>query len=143
LYIENTQHHDLLELLKAPMLLAPTNEINVAKELPIDFEALMTHNEAFTQNKRLGKYVEQLLFEYLEHHREIHHLHKNIVLSANKKTVGEIDLVFDFKKQRYHWEVAYKFYLLHDHQQLTAYFGPQGQDRLDLKVNKLLSHQLP
>lgn len=125
------------------MLLAESENVPIAKELPIDFEALMSNDTSKPQNKRLGKYVEQLLGDYLKQHREVSHFQHNLVISEKKKTIGEIDLVFDHRGQRFHWEIAFKFYLLHQHQDLTAYFGPQGHDRLDLKVGKLLSQQLP
>lgn len=137
------RHHDLLQLLKAPMLLSHTEDTPVAKELPVDFEALMRQDEATPQNKRLGKYVEQLLGDYLQQHQEVSNFHKNLILADEGRTLGELDFVFDHKGQRYHWELAFKFYLLHQHQGMKAFFGPQGRDRLDLKINKLRQHQLP
>ena len=137
-------HHDLLQLLKGPQLLSSCHLYEVARECKLDLDALMSRpSNTKNQNLRLGKYVEDLFITYLRNHKDIDELNHNLQVSENSNTIGEIDYLFQYQDQCYHWELAYKFYLLHEHQSQLAYYGPQGKDRLDLKVNKLSQHQLP
>ena len=43
-----------------------------------------------------------------------------------------------------HWEVAVKFYLQHSrHEKWSSWIGPGQRDRLDLKLGRMIDHQLP
>lgn len=134
--------HDLTQLLKAPFLLEQEKDLPLAFDLPIHLEAIQSIH-INKQNFRLGKYIENLLSEYLTHHPNISELLSGIQIFDQHKTIGELDFIFKYQDRFYHWEVTQKFYLLHHHQGISRYFGPQGKDRLDLKVKKLIEHQLP
>ncbi len=65
---------------------------------------------------------------------------EEIQLFEQKKTIGAIDFIIRNlqNSQLEHWEVAVKFYLLHD----SKWFGPNAADRLDIKLDRMLNHQL-
>lgn len=96
---------------------------------------------------RLGTYFESLLAFWLGWpgnplYRLVAH---GLPVRQRNRTIGELDfLVEDRGNGRLqHWEVAVKFYLGvapgGDHR---AWIGPGLRDRLDLKVERLLTHQL-
>ncbi|WP_232471969.1 DUF1853 family protein [Vibrio gazogenes] len=66
---------------------------------------------------------------------------EEVQIINNGKTLGAIDFILDNQhtSQQEHWEVAIKFYLLHQ----GLWFGPNAKDRLDIKLQHMLNHQLP
>jgi hypothetical protein len=96
---------------------------------------------------RLGTYFETLLLFWLSWpgnplYRLVGH---NIPVRTRTRTLGELDFLVEERQSGalQHWEVAVKFYLgvapggaHHD------WIGPGLRDRLDLKVERLLQHQL-
>jgi len=92
---------------------------------------------------RLGQHFEQLLFRWILACRNIQLLESNLQVFDQKRTVGEFDLLVNFCGQVEHWEVAVKFYLgvgqTHDP---GCWYGPNTSDRLDIKLNRLIDHQL-
>lgn len=93
-----------------------------------------------THSRRLGKYFEDLIEEWLLARDEISHLHRSIQIFEKDKTLGECDFLFLRDGQPIHWEVAIKFYLLMPD---GRFWGPNFSDRLDIKVNRLINHQIP
>lgn len=94
---------------------------------------------------RLGAVFERLWAAALEAspHHEVHVA--NLALRENKHTLGELDLVISDRRQGQvlHIELAVKFYLLSGHGGHEGnWLGPGLQDRLDLKLDRLLGHQL-
>ncbi len=59
---------------------------------------------------------------------------------SDGKTIGAIDLILKNRTldQLEHWEVAIKFYLLHE----GVWYGPNAHDQLHTKLDRMLSHQL-
>ncbi|MES2889167.1 MAG: DUF1853 family protein [Pseudomonadota bacterium] len=109
--------------------------------------------------RRLGRHAEQLLSHFLQagptHRGHAAHLAlRQTLADGSTTTVGEIDfLVEDRHGQRWHWELAVKFYLcappglpVPHGQELEAttadYVGPQRRDDLDRKLHKLFRQQL-
>lgn len=95
--------------------------------------------------RRLGLYCEALLafyFEHCGHYRQTHH---NIRVQGEQQTMGECDfLLADHQGRVSHVELAVKFYLQRaaGEQQWDSYIGPNAIDRLDIKVQRMISHQL-
>lgn len=96
--------------------------------------------------RRLGLYFEQL-WQLL-----ISHQFNQTIIAANRQithagtTLGALDLLSYCNQQNtyFHYELAVKFYLeakLSDAE--TKWIGPNSRDRLDLKLDRLLHHQLP
>jgi len=59
---------------------------------------------------------------------------------ASGQTLGAIDLILRHNESQNleHWEVAIKFYLLHQ----GTWYGPNAHDQLDKKLHRMLTHQL-
>lgn len=74
-------------------------------------------------------------------------LAQNLQIIDQKQTIGELDFLLWDKKENcaLHLELAFKFYLLlpDNHPGLDRLVGLNGEDRLDLKLNKLNQRQFP
>jgi uncharacterized protein len=95
---------------------------------------------------RLGRYAEGLLTYFLEHGPAPRLVAANVALRRAGRTLGECDfLVESSSGRRLHWELAVKCYLHAggERDSLADYVGPNLQDRFDLKLTRLLEHQLP
>ncbi|PMH46844.1 type II citrate synthase [Vibrio sp. 10N.286.49.B3] len=90
-------------------------------------------------NSRLGFLYQDVCAKLFTHH-DHSILAEEIQIHDNKKTLGAIDFILHNQRadQLEHWEVAIKFYLLYHGQ----WFGPNAHDRLDKKLNHMLTHQL-
>ena len=100
------------------------------------------------QSTRLGLYFEKLWQFFIDQDPELTLITHNLAVYDKKKTIGEFDLIY-FCHQRecyVHLELALKFYLWHPEaaaapDTFSHWLGPNGIDRFDLKLNRLLSHQ--
>lgn len=91
----------------------------------------------------IGRYFERLVQCWLSTRHGVSKLAAGVPVRSGGTTLGELDLVFEADGRCYHWELAIKFYLgTGDRLAEADWFGPQGRDRLDLKLDKLQSHQL-
>ena len=107
---------------------------------PVKLESLL----AAQKDQRLGNYFETLWAYALELNPRYRLIERNLQIIDGHRTLGEMDfIVLDKDTGRYaHWELAIKFYLgvgntiRHD-----AWHGPARKDRLDLKLDHLLSRQ--
>ncbi|HZH86136.1 MAG TPA: DUF1853 family protein [Brumimicrobium sp.] len=98
------------------------------------------------KNKRLGFYAEALLSYFFQTFNSIELLLQNFQIIDQKKTVGEVDFIILYKEQVIHLECAVKYYLLKDSthpEQASNWVGPRMKDNLELKLEKLIQHQLP
>lgn len=96
---------------------------------------------------RLGRHFENLLGFWLEWQENPFYrlVHRGLAICSHRRTLGELDfLVEDRRSGRLqHWEVAVKFYLgTAPGGDYRHWLGPALKDRLDLKVERLLHHQL-
>lgn len=94
---------------------------------------------------RLGRYYEQLWQFALEAAPDIRLLAANLAIRDHGHTLGELDLLAEDDEGLQHIELAVKFYLGPSDAdgRLTAnWLGPGRLDRLDLKLARLLQHQL-
>ncbi len=97
------------------------------------------------KTRRLGERYEKFWKIIFDLHPHFELIANNVQIIREKETLGELDLIVkDIKcNQLLHIELACKFYLLKGSgEQLSHWIGPGKKDRLDLKVNKLLNHQL-
>lgn len=96
---------------------------------------------------RLGRRFEALFTALLDATPEVSVLTHGLPIRDNLQTVGELDYVIAFEGQVIHLEIAIKFYAgLSDpvaRKQPSGWVGPSCQDRLDLKMDHLVNHQLP
>ena len=72
-------------------------------------------------------------------------LARDVQIMDDKRTVGALDLILAAPDGTHeHWEFAYKLFLQVDEGvEWSSWLGPGGRDRLDVKVNRMLEHQLP
>jgi hypothetical protein len=96
------------------------------------------------KDRRLGKYFETLWLYWFSHHPRYQVIENNLQIIIDGKTLGEMDLiVFDkLRKNTIHWELAVKFYLgVSDTRDVSHWYGPNLNDRLQLKLQSLLDKQ--
>lgn len=106
-------------------------------------------------HQRLGIQFEHYLACAIELCSGVNHWHRNVQIANQKgryqQTLGELDFLLqlgDTKSTQWcHMESAVKFYLAdcatpEALAQMHHWVGPNRKDRLDLKVNRLLTHQL-
>ena len=95
----------------------------------------------------LGKRVEYFMAFYLENYTTACILARNLVISRDKITIGEIDfLLYDPEKEEYmHLELVYKFYLYDPDVKngIGRWVGPNRRDSFINKLERLKYHQLP
>jgi uncharacterized protein len=94
---------------------------------------------------RLGRYAECLLAYFLEHGPAARLVAANVAVRRAGRTLGECDfLVESASGRRLHWELAVKCYL-HvgtGDGSFAGYVGPNLLDRFDVKLARLIEHQL-
>lgn len=92
---------------------------------------------------RLGIQFERLWQTAIEEMPGYRLLASNLAVRDHQRTLGEFDLIIDHQGDTQHWELAVKFYLgTGDLTKPENWFGPSPEDRLDLKTNRLSTHQL-
>lgn len=96
---------------------------------------------------RLGHYFENLLAFWLswEANPLYRLVYRGLRVCSKQRTIGEMDFLVEDRRSGalQHWEVAVKFYLgTHPGGDYRHWVGPALQDRLDLKVERLLRHQM-
>lgn len=94
---------------------------------------------------RLGRQFEDTVAALLLNSPKCRQLLRNVVITQDKKTLGELDCLYQDQAGDWtHLEMAIKFYLqTTPSDDLAAFVGPGGRDRLDKKWQRLISHQLP
>ena len=93
---------------------------------------------------RLGHYFEALVYYWLSVSKRFEIIVSNHPLRDKKGiTKGEVDLIVkDTSTQKIeHWELAVKFYLAFPDKEETLFIGPNANDYLHLKLQKLVEHQ--
>jgi uncharacterized protein len=94
---------------------------------------------------RLGLYAEQLLAYFFAHGTGPRLVEANRAVRVDGHTLGECDFLLTGPGgQPLHWELAVKCYLHAGGPttSLAQYVGPNLADRFDLKLDRLLGHQL-
>ena len=108
---------------------------------PEDGPDLLTQPAA----RRLGHYFEALYECLLQDLLGWEILLKNQPIRNNGVTLGELDFVVRNPRDGAieHHEIAVKFYLGHQRSAAESplWYGPNSRDRLDLKTDRLLTHQ--
>lgn len=103
-------------------------------------------NFNFKDNLMLGKRVEYYFKKYIELQSEYRILVENLQIIHDKITIGEIDFILEKENLKYHVELSYKFYLYDPtigNGEIENWIGPNRNDSLSKKINKLNKKQLP
>ena len=88
------------------------------------------------RSQRLGLMFEQLWQQFLQHYAS--RSEANRQLTADGRTLGEMDLLTEIDGRQWHLELALKFYLSHQ----QDWIGPNSRDRLSRKLHHTTGHQL-
>ena len=99
-----------------------------------------------TKNPRLGKRVESFVSCYLQQFETIEIIHENIQIQKEKTTIGEIDCILKQDLTPVHLEIIFKYYLYDSSvgsTEIEHWIGPNRNDSLEQKVEKLSTKQLP
>ena len=98
---------------------------------------------ASSTSTRLGLYFERLLYFWIKSNASLKLLAYNHQVSSQGRTLGAFDFIVGTGGGPEHWEVAIKYYLgvTGDHDWST-WIGPNQRDRLDIKMNRMRTHQL-
>ena len=149
--MENPDHHPLQRdghwcVYSPPLIALPTQgfpEQHFFTALVFEKAPLAWPAPTDWQRFRLGIQFERLWQCALAHLRGYELLASNLQVQGPATTLGEFDLIVRHENTLEHWELAVKFYLgTGDTTRESAWFGPNPTDRLDLKLQRLLSHQM-
>ncbi len=105
----------------------------------------LTKNLA-NHNLRLGKLVEQFVFNEFLADTTIQILLENIQIQKDKITIGELDGILTLNNIPIHLEIIYKFYLYDNTEgetEMEHWIGPNRRDSFFQKFRKLVDKQLP
>lgn len=93
---------------------------------------------------KLGLYFENLLAYWFTVNPDFEILHKNLIITSDKKTLGEFDFILRELStgKVIHLEVAVKFFLQIIFNNNENWLGPNLIDSLDLKFNKIMNKQI-
>ena len=121
--------------------------INGMKPFCFDNQSEYILDQVSFTNQRLGKLVEQFVCFQLQSDSKIKLLETNLQINDNKRTVGELDVLFTKDSEPIHLEIIYKFYiydtLIKHSNPLSYWIGPNRKDTLVYKLDKLKNKQLP
>jgi hypothetical protein len=100
----------------------------------------LPNDHQYQGNPRLGFVYQHLCQTLIENSPHYSIAHDEIQINVDGRTLGAIDFILEDKRSAHleHWEVAIKFYLLHE----NTWYGPNAHDQLDKKFDRMLSHQL-
>jgi uncharacterized protein len=123
-------------IINTPALLAENHPIVGCSPFDAD-SSLEPHG--YQGNPRLGFIYQHLFSRLFSASEKLNITAEEIQINDNGKTLGAIDFIVETQShQHQHWEVAIKFYLLYKAQ----WYGPNANDRLDKKLDHMLTHQL-
>ena len=94
---------------------------------------------------RVGRYFESLV-QYLLQRQGYTIIEQNLQIQEQGRTVGELDFIYENASGVItHLETAIKFFLYHPSmiKQGSHYIGPNPNDTLQTKADRLYNHQLP
>lgn len=107
---------------------------------PEDFENYLK----VKPTRRLGIYAERLMAFFFESSPFINLLVHSFQIIREGETLGEIDFIIEWNSELFHLELAVKYYLgVGDLDLFQNWIGPSGNDSLALKLDKVLTKQLP
>ena len=117
------------------------NNLEWLKGLDAEPEHLVDTLQARKHN-RLGYYFEDLLSYWIEHTIAKGYFESHVQVNSGKRSIGEFDFLFKSELGYEHWEAAVKFYLYtQDVDGQISWYGPNANDTLAKKIEKLSTHQ--
>jgi uncharacterized protein len=97
------------------------------------------------RGRQVGLFFEELMAFWLEHQSTYKLLARNLQVREQGRTLGAFDFILQTPELQFeHWELTVKFYLQRSSSlDWDAWVGPNGRDRLDIKMARMADHQLP
>lgn len=150
--IAEKQHLKQYEgFLKIPQLFSTNESLGVKSfetDEPVESRLNDDIKTELLKQKYLGKRAELYVLQYLKSSHQYSHITHSLQIQNVSTTIGEVDFIcFDKVQQKWiHIELVSKLYVFtgeDDYDDLTQWIGPNLKDRLDFKIDKLKSHQLP
>lgn len=93
--------------------------------------------------RQVGRWFERVHLEALRTAVGVEVLAANEALRAQGRTLGELDVLYRHGTRVVHREVAVKYYLAtRPGRDPSSWVGPGRRDRLDVKLERLATHQL-
>ena len=143
----NNIKEQFLGFYNTPSLFEDLNSLKQFSIPDIDLDNLNIENINIKGKLPLGKRIEYFFEHCINLSSRYDLLAKNIQIIKNKNTLGEIDFIlFDNNENCFkHVEVVYKYYLydMSFENELDRYIGPNRNDTLVKKLQKLKDKQLP
>ena len=131
-----------LALVQSPSLIDACDQFELAPLASAQPEHACLSALGEHQDKRLGRYFEDLVLAVAATLPTHQLLCRNLAIRSPQRTLGELDAIFynRTKDQYEHWEITLKFYLgLHrDH-----WPGPDPEDTFHKRLRRLQMHQFP
>ncbi|MDN3644018.1 DUF1853 family protein [Lutimonas halocynthiae] len=127
-------------------LLWQLNSLYGLKQFEFSESSKQIFPDSIPERMRLGNRVEKFVYHDLRHNLNIEMLLENQQIQDGKLTIGELDCVLKQDHLPIHLEIVYKFYLYDPEvgsSELEHWIGPNRNDTLLKKLNKLKHKQLP
>jgi len=156
-HVTHPSVRDLVWSMASPSLLAP--QADVVSDMYC--QSLVLHHQQWwmqlerdplilnkwldrQKSSRLGVYFEHLIEFWLTQRVAHGYIASQVRLNRDKQTLGELDFLFMAEDHvLHHWETAVKFYLYYQPDDgVIRWYGPNTNDRLDIKLTRLKNHQL-
>lgn len=115
-------------------------------QLQLTSQSSTIYNGTLSKSPRLGKRVESFVSCFLQHIKNIRIVHENVQIQKNKRTIGEIDCILYQDNTPIHLEIVFKYYLYDatiGDDEIAHWIGPNRNDSLQQKIEKLASKQFP
>lgn len=125
-------------VIKTPTLFEHASPL--VKKVPFSPPSNEQYWPPYQGNPRLGFIYQSICQQLFTLTPRYNAVSEEIQLNEHGKTLGAIDFIVKNRQtnEYEHWEVAIKFYLLHQ----GRWYGPNAEDRLDRKLSHMLNHQL-
>ncbi|WP_415903610.1 DUF1853 family protein [Neptuniibacter sp. QD29_5] len=109
---------------------------------PDQFKPVAVNTSTFIE-RNLGGYYENIVNHILNNDHHLSDIKRNIKIFNNEATLGELDFIGGSSTGDFHLECAIKYYLrIGSGTKLEDFIGPGKRDRLDLKYERMVEHQL-
>lgn|GEM_PF-1409518 len=138
-------------LLKIPHLFTDNSVLDVrpfGTSEKIDLSIIDEIGLELSKQKYLGKRSELYFLQYLKSSNRYSKITHSLQIQKDMATIGEVDVIcYDKVQQKWiHIELVTKLYVFtgdDDYDDFSLWIGPNLKDRMDYKINKLKSRQLP
>jgi hypothetical protein len=126
--------------------LSPLHSFDIVSFFEFENDKGALLNVTVPEKLVLGKRIERFFSAYIKQSKRYELLKENIQIRKDKITIGELDFLVEDKllDEVLHIELVYKFYLfVGEYDELSSWIGPNNNDSLIQKIDKLNTKQFP